>query len=100
MGFCCQRRATSRRQGPQDATHTAPAKPKPKVTRIRNRRQLAPGTVLTRRYHETEIRVVALEDAKFEHDGQVFSSLSAVARAITGQKWNGRLFFGLTKRKR
>ena len=26
--------------------------------------------------------------------------LSAVARAVTGQRWNGLLFFGLTSRKR
>jgi hypothetical protein len=36
----------------------------------------------------------------FEWNGQAFSSLSAVANAITGQHWNGRLFFGLTKRSR
>ena len=90
-------RATSRRQ----CTHEAdPPAPLPKVTRIRDSRRMAPGTVLTRQYHGQEIRVVALDDGKFEHDGQVFTSLSAVAKAVTGQKWNGRLFFGLTKRKR
>ena len=35
----------------------------------------------------------------YEMDGRQFDSLSALARAITGQKWNGRLFFGLTSRK-
>ena len=60
----------------------------------------SPGTVLTREYHGQEIRVVALEDGQFEYDGQVFTSLSAVAKAVTGTKWNGRLFFGLTKRRR
>ena len=29
-----------------------------------------------------------------------YRSLSALARAVTGTKWNGRLFFGLTGRKR
>jgi len=90
-------RVTSRRQGVHGAD---PVACPPKVTRIRDQRRLAPGTVLTREYHGVEIRVVALEDGQFEWDGQVYSSLSAVARAVTGQKWNGRLFFGLTKRKR
>jgi hypothetical protein len=27
-----------------------------------------------------------------------YKSLSAIARAITGANWNGRLFFGLTRR--
>ena len=31
----------------------------------------------------------------FEYDGRMFRSLSAVAREITGTRWNGRLFFGL-----
>ncbi len=65
----------------------------------RDRRLPTPGTVLTRSYHGGEIRVVVRDDG-FEWDGQMYGSLSAVARAITGSKWNGRLFFGLTKRKR
>ena len=31
----------------------------------------------------------------FMHDGQPYRSLSEVARAITGTRWNGPLFFGL-----
>ncbi len=66
---------------------------------IRDPKRPTPGTVLSRRYHGTEIRVVTLDDG-FEYDGQAYRSLSAVAFAVTGQKWNGRLFFGLTERKR
>ena len=65
----------------------------------RDERLPAPGTVLTRTYRGEEYRVTVLDDG-FEWDGRHFKSLSAVARAITGQKWNGPLFFGLTKRKR
>ena len=68
--------------------------------RVRDLRLPTPGTVLTRVYHGHEIRVVALEDGHFEWDGRIFSSLSAVAQAVTGAKWNGMLFFGLTERKR
>jgi len=59
----------------------------------------AVGTVLTRQWHGQEIRVEALEDG-FEWDGVVYRSLSAVAKAVTGARWNGKLFFGLKKRKR
>ncbi|MCP4005464.1 MAG: DUF2924 domain-containing protein [bacterium] len=65
----------------------------------RDPRLPSPGTVLTRQYKGREIRVVALDDG-FEWDGRQFRSLSAVAGAVTGSKWNGWLFFGLTKRKR
>ena len=93
-------RATSRRQRAHDADPQPRVESAAKVTRIRDARRLTPGTVLTREYHGHEIRVVALDDGQFEYDGQVFSSLSAVAQAVTGAKWNGRLFFGLTQRQR
>ncbi len=59
----------------------------------------SPGTVLSRHYHGHEIRV-SVHDNGFEWDGQMYGSLSAVARAVTGARWNGKLFFGLTERKR
>ena len=54
-----------------------------------------PSTVLTRTYkgERLEVRVLA---TGFEFEGAVYGSLSAVAKAITGAHWNGRLFFGLT----
>ena len=54
-----------------------------------------PGTVLTRTYKGREVRVTVLTDG-FDHDGTVYRSLSAVARAVTGTQWNGYLFFNLT----
>jgi hypothetical protein len=54
----------------------------------------APGTVLTRVYHGVEHRVTVLPDG-FEYNGMRYRSLSAIASAITGSHWNGRLFFGL-----
>jgi hypothetical protein len=39
-----------------------------------------------------EVRVV---DGAYAHEGQTYKSLSEVARAITGTRWNGPLFFGL-----
>jgi hypothetical protein len=55
------------------------------------------GTVLTRKYRGRQIEVKILPDGTFEHEGQPFRSLSAVAKSITGTHWNGHLFFGLTK---
>jgi len=54
-----------------------------------------PGTILTRRYRGKDMQVRVLAKG-FEFEGQVYRSLSAVARAITGSHCNGFLFFRLT----
>ncbi len=61
----------------------------------RNRRWcLKPGALLTREWQGRIERVMALEDG-FAWNGKTYASLSAVAFAITGVKWNGhRFFFG------
>ena len=46
---------------------------------------------LARRKYEVVVR----GENKFELDGVYYTSLSAVARAITGTRWNGKLFFGV-----
>ena len=56
------------------------------------------GTVLVRQWNGQEV-IVTRTDAGWECDGVVHGSLTAVAKAVTGTHWNGRLFFGLTKRK-
>lgn len=53
-----------------------------------------PGTVLTRQYRDRLIEVTVLPRG-FEWDGQIYKSLTAVAKAVTGSHWNGFLFFGL-----
>jgi hypothetical protein len=53
-----------------------------------------PGTVLTRRYKGEVLQVKVLPHG-FEYEGEVYGSLSAVARAITGSHCNGYLFFRL-----
>ena len=52
------------------------------------------GAVLGRMYAGERHDVRVLESG-FEYQGQVFGSLSQVARAITGTGWNGFGFFGL-----
>jgi len=66
---------------------------------VRDPRLPRPGMVMLRDYRGLRLMVTVLEQG-FEWNGQTFSSLSAVASAITGQHWNGRLFFGLTRRSR
>jgi len=51
-----------------------------------------PGTILTRPYKGRLLQVQVLPEG-FEYDGQVYASLSAVAKAITGSHCNGFLFF-------
>ena len=53
-----------------------------------------PGSLLVRKYRGQTLQVRVLVDG-FEFDGQRYSSLSAVARAITGSHCNGFLFFKL-----
>jgi hypothetical protein len=55
-----------------------------------------PGSVILKEYHGRNILVQVL-DGGFEYDGRRFTSLSAIAREITGTKWNGLAFFGLAK---
>lgn len=56
---------------------------------------LMPGTTLIREWDEREYRVTVTPEGLFELNGQVFKSLSAAARHITGTRWNGPKFFGL-----
>ena len=58
---------------------------------------LMPGTVLTREHGGKTHRVAVRADGAFDYDGERYTSLSAVARRITGTRWNGRRFFGLKK---
>ena len=41
--------------------------------------------------------VTEVSEKCYELDGKQYKSLSAVARAITGTRWNGKLFFGVTR---
>jgi DUF2924 family protein len=54
------------------------------------------GSQLTRTYQQRTIEVRVLETG-FEYNGTVYSSLSAIARQVTGTRWNGFLFFGIDK---
>jgi len=53
-----------------------------------------PGTLITREYRGETVQVKVLPGG-FEYEGQVYRSLSAVAKAITGSHCNGYFFFRL-----
>jgi hypothetical protein len=55
-----------------------------------------PGTLITREYKGQTVQVNVLPQG-FEFEGEVYKSLSAVAKAITGQHCNGYYFFRLGK---
>ena len=55
-----------------------------------------PGTQLEREYKGRTIQVTVLHDG-FEYAGEVYRSLSAIAKAVTGSHWNGYHFFGMAK---
>ncbi|GIW97568.1 MAG: hypothetical protein KatS3mg111_0901 [Pirellulaceae bacterium] len=61
-----------------------------------NSRVPLPGTVITRRYKGRLIQVKVVRDG-FEFEGELFKSLSAVAKQVTGSHWNGYKFFNLNK---
>ena len=61
------------------------------------RTELMPGTVLVREWDRKSQRVMVMANG-FAWNGQTYDSLSKVALAITGTKWNGPRFFGLREK--
>jgi len=55
-----------------------------------------PGTLLIREWDGERHQVNVQQDG-FEYRGMPYRSLSAVARKITGTRWNGPAFFGLRR---
>jgi len=58
------------------------------------RTDLRPGTLLVREWNGELHRVMVLADG-FAWNDQVYPSLSKIASAMTGTRWNGPRFFGL-----
>lgn len=64
------------------------------VRRMRGDDRPIAGTQLIREYQGVEHLVTVKHDG-FDYQGRPYKSLSAIARGITGTRWNGRVFFGL-----
>ena len=67
------------------------------LRRIRAGSRPLPGTRLIRE-HESVQHVVTVRADGFEYEGRPYRSLSAIARHITGTRWNDWTFFGLKGR--
>ena len=81
------RRLLDRSESPEEAGRRA-------VDLSRRTAELRPGTVLGREWNGWMHRVAVLAE-NFAWNGKSYPSLSKVALAITGTRWNGPKFFGL-----
>lgn len=70
----------------------------PRGSRSCNENRPIAGTRLLREWQGVQHMATVLADG-FEYDGRPYKSLSAIARTITGTRWNGWLFFGLRSQK-
>jgi Protein of unknown function (DUF2924) len=68
-----------------------------KRARLAQDRPIA-GTRLIRDWHGVE-HSVTVRDDDYEYQGRPYKSLSAIARLITGTRWNGWIFFGLKNQR-
>jgi hypothetical protein len=68
-----------------------------KVSATAKKIELRAGTVLVREWHGRKHQVSVLNDGFLYHSKR-YSSLSQIARVITGTQWSGPLFFGLRSR--
>lgn len=64
------------------------------VALCRTNKALRPGTMLGREWNGRIHRIAVLADG-FAWNGNTYASLSQIAFAITGTRWNGPRFFGL-----
>jgi len=78
----------------------APATADPDRTRVAelrvspDTRVPMPGTQITRTYKGRTVDVMVLPNG-FEFEGEVYRSLTAIAKAVTGTHWNGYHFFNM-----
>ena len=76
------------------ATEAGPAMSARLMGHDQKRTELTPGTLLVREWNRQSQRVMVMADG-FAWNGHTYDSLSKVAFAITGTRWNGPRFFGL-----
>jgi hypothetical protein len=81
------RRLLDRSGSPENAGQNA-------ANLVRRIADVRPGTRLSREWNGHMQRVTVLAEG-FAWNGKIYSSLSKVAFAITGTRWNGPRFFGL-----
>ena len=70
----------------------------PVMRRIKKDQKPVAGTRLIREWKGVEHSVTATNDG-YAFQGKPYKSLSSIARAITGTRWNGWVFFGLKSQR-
>jgi Protein of unknown function (DUF2924) len=83
--------ADLRKRYSEQLVKSASAKPN---GRLELPRRIKPGSELVRTWNRKTYRVMVMAEG-FAYDGKAFASLSEIASAITGTRWNGPRFFGL-----
>ena len=71
-----------------------PPKVKPRDPR------LPPAGTIIRRSHREQVHEIHVLEEGFEYQGRHYTKLSHIAKEVTGTKWNGFIWAGLSKRKR
>jgi hypothetical protein len=72
----------------------------PKRSRAKTRRTVKAGTRFLREWQGRTHEVTVSGDGRFLYAGASYRSLSEIARQITGTRWSGPAFFGLTQNTR
>lgn len=92
--------ARGSRLQPKDGTSTPTRRPRGDVSTARAAaRDLPPTTRLVRTWRGITHEVHVLDGGRhFRYRDQTYRSLSEIAREITGTRWSGPRFFGLTTR--
>ena len=67
------------------------------VTKAINKYAFEDNHQLVREWNGKKYNVAILGKDKFQYEGRIYKTLSAVAKEITGAHWSGPLFFGLRK---
>lgn len=89
-------KAALRDQGSRFQISTSSEDAGPKPIRSKPRIALVPGSRLVREWNGRPYTVSVIEEG-FVYKDKVWSSLSAIAKDITGAHWSGPRFFGLNK---
>lgn len=63
------------------------------------RRTIKPGTRFLREWQGRTHEVTTTADGRFSYRGETYRSLSAIAREITGTRWSGPAFFGISSER-
>ena len=77
------------------STNKRPCKSPPPIPAVPVEQSLKAGSILVREHDGHLHKVIVVAPHSFKWNDRIFKSLSEVAYAITGTKWNGPRFFGL-----